>query len=317
MGTPLTPERFQTSSRVLMVRPKAFGFHAQAATSNAFMHCPEQGVEQIAQLAQSEFDALVDALRNAGVQVIVHEDHQGLPDCLFPNNWMSWHTPVEGESVIVTYPMYDDLRRQERSTDVLDQLVSNLGSAGHLDLTALEDDDEYLEGTGSLVLDRERGVAYACISARTTPQALEAWSDETGYQLVSFRAVDGDGQLIYHTNVMMSVGSSIAVVCLESIDDAEEQEELLSQLALGDKEVITIDFDQMGSFCGNILELADTQGHPVLAMSSRAWEAFTAEQKLKLQSVGKIVHVPITTIEDVGGGGVRCMIAECGRNSMT
>ncbi len=281
------------------------------------MHRPERGAEQIAQSAQAEFDALVNALQRAGVEVMVHQDLQGLPDCLFPNNWVSWHTPIDGEPTIVTYPMYDDLRRQERSSDVLDELVRWTGSAGHIDLSALEDDDEFLEGTGSLVLDRENGIAYACLSARTTQTALEAWADETGYQPVSFRAVDGDGQLIYHTNVILSVGSEIAVICSESIEDAQERELVLDQLAIDGKAVIDISFAQMGSFCGNILELADSDGEPVFAMSSRAWDAFTAQQKDTLQNAGKIVHVPIPTIEDVGGGGVRCMIAECGRKSGT
>ncbi len=281
------------------------------------MHRPEQGAEQIAQSAHAEFDALVDALQGAGVEVLVHQDQQGLPDCLFPNNWVSWHTPIDSEPTIVTYPMYDDLRRQERSSDVLDELVDWIGSAGHIDLSALEDDDEFLEGTGSLVLDRVNGIAYACLSARTTQTALEAWADETGYQPVSFHAVDADGQLIYHTNVMMSVGSSVVVVCLESIHDDDERELVLQQLTHDGKDVIDISFAQMGSFCGNILELASQDGESVFAMSSRAWDAFTAQQKVTLQNAGKIVHVPIPTIEDVGGGGVRCMIAECGRKSGT
>lgn len=309
----ICPERYQTANRVLMIRPSAFGYHPQAAASNAFMNEPSGNEAKVAELALVEFDGLVAGLRGAGVDVLVYQDTNDLPDCVFPNNWMSWHTPVDGEPVVVTYPMCDELRRAERSTEVLDLLVSNIGGADHLDLSGMEEDGEILEGTGSLVLDRVGGLAFGCVSPRTTMAAFEAWCDETEYEPIAFEALDGGGGRIYHTNVMLSVGERVAVVCSECIVDAEDRKRVLAALKAGGRRVIDISMDQMGSFCGNILELADGDGRPVFAMSSRAWGAFTAQQQQILEDAGTVVHVPIPTIEDVGGGSVRCMIAELGR----
>lgn len=309
----IAPEHWQTSNRVLMIRPKCFGFHAQASHSNAFMHKPSSDAAEIARKAQEEFDSLAEAVRGAGVEVLVYQEEQGLPDCVFPNNWVSCHQPVDGPAVLITYPMCDELRRAERSEEVLDLVAAALGEVGHIDLTALEDDGEILEGTGSLVLDRINGYAFACLSPRTRMRALEAWCDETGFQPVAFQALDSDRTEVYHTNVVMSIGTSVAVVCTESIVDASDQERVLELLGLDNRYVIEISLQQMNSFCGNILELQSKNGHSVFAMSSRAWGAFTAQQKRILQDAGTVVHVPIPTIEDVGGGSVRCMIAECGR----
>jgi len=157
------------------------------------------------------------------------------------------------------------------------------------------------------------GVAFGCLSPRTTMGAFEAWCDETGYEPIAFEALDSDGERIYHTNVMLSVGGWMAVVCSDCIPDIESRERVCLALKSGGRQVIEISMDQMGSFCGNILELADRDGKPVFAMSSRAWSAFTAQQQQFLQDAGRVVHVPIPTIEDVGGGSVRCMIAEIGR----
>ena len=313
MNFQLIPERFQTANRVLMIRPLSFGYHSQAAQSNAFMNEPEGDETRVSVEAQSEFDGLVHALRESGVEVLVYQDERGLPDCVFPNNWMSWHTPQDSEQVVITYPMCNELRRAERSSDVLDVLCSGVGGVGHLDLSGLEDGCEILEGTGSLVLDRIQGVAYGCVSPRTTEAAVETWCDETGYSAFLFRATDRDGEPIYHTNVVMSVGSKLAVVCDESISDLEDREHLISMLQQNDRTVIRITMEQMGSFCGNILELVDQDSNTIFAMSSRAFAGFTAQQQQVMRQLGKIVHVPIPTIENVGGGSVRCMIAEVGR----
>ena len=298
-----------------MIRPDAFGYHAQAASSNAFMNEPGDDPSRISALAQSEFDDLVAALRGAGVDVTVYQDTRGLPDCVFPNNWLSWHTPQEGSPAVVTYPMFNERRREERSTEVLDTLVNRCGGADHLDLSGLEDEGEILEGTGSLVLDRVTGMAYACVSPRTTLAAFDAWCDETGYASVAFDAVDSEGQAIYHTNVILSIGERVSVVCSESVVDQSDRAELLEMLGRGGRTVIQITLYQMNSFCGNILELADQSGRAVFAMSTRAYKGFTAQQKAVLEGFGKVVHCPIPTIEGVGGGSVRCMIAEIGRDS--
>ncbi|MBO6513282.1 MAG: hypothetical protein JJ974_04885 [Phycisphaerales bacterium] len=317
MDEPVVPEQFQTSNRVLMIRPSRFGFHAQAAQSNAFMIRDGSNADDTASRAVHEFDGLVDALRSAGIEVCVYQDTDDLPDCVFPNNWFSWHTPVEGNPVVVTYPMCNELRRAERRGEVLDRLIHGVESVNHIDLSMLEDDAEILEGTGSLVLDRIQGKAFACLSPRTTLTALDAWCDETGYQPVVFHAVDEESQPIYHTNVMLSVGERVAVVCAESVPDLDERAELMYALESGDRQILEISLDQMNSLCGNILELSDQAGNTVFAMSSRAFNAFTADQRAVLSANGRIVHAPIPTIEDVGGGSVRCMIAEAGRVAQT
>ncbi len=313
MDIQIAPERFQTANRVLMIRPKLFGFHAQASQSNAFMNEPSRDSIEVAHKAEMEFDALAQALTGAGVEVLIHQDVQGLPDCVFPNNWVSCHQPLNGAPVLITYPMCDQLRRMERSELVLERLGSVLGEVDHIDFADLEDDEEILEGTGSLVLDRVAGIAFACCSPRTTIRAFEAWCDETGYEPVAFEALDTDDQPIYHTNVMMSVGEHFSVVCAQTIRDAQDRAHVLERLQADGRPVIEISSDQMNNFCGNILELRTIHGKPVIAMSSRAWQSFSVKQQSILKDIGKVIHIPIPTIENVGGGSVRCMIAECGR----
>lgn len=320
MNFQIVPEQHQTSQRVLMIRPSKFGYHAQAASSNAFMNQSSLDQDSIGRAAVQEFDGLVNAIRNAGVQVLVHQDTTGLPDCLFPNNWLSWHTPKLGLSslsvdpVVVTYPMCDELRRAERSPAVLEAVAEFTQSTpSHLDLSGLEDNAEILEGTGSLVLDRIAGRAFACFSPRTTATALEAWCDETGYESIGFHAVDGAGVPIYHTNVLMSVGQRLAVVCSDSVFDRSDRHRVIELLRSDGREVLAISFEQMNNFCGNILELCNDQQQSVFAMSSRALGSFSNEQRGVIESLGTIVYADIPTIEDVGGGSVRCMIAELGR----
>lgn len=313
MDSPIPPEQFQSSNRVLMIRPSRFGYHSQAAASNAFMNKPGENAEWVASKAQHEFDLLAEAVAQCGVQVLVYQDTDNLPDCLFPNNWVSWHTPLEGEPVVITYPMCDELRRAERRGEVLDLIASGMGPVSHLDLSGLEENAEILEGTGSLVLDRIGGKAFACLSPRTTQGAMDAWCDETGYEPIVFEAVDLNSLPIYHTNVMLSVGTRIAVVCLDSIAEPEDRNRVLEELSGHDRHVIQISLEQMAGFCGNILELADQSGQPVYAMSTRAYEGFTEDQRTILRSAGRIAHAAIPTIEEIGGGSVRCMIAEAGR----
>ncbi|MFK7759393.1 MAG: arginine deiminase-related protein [Phycisphaerales bacterium] len=332
MNFQIVPERYQTSQRVLMIRPARFGYHTQAASTNAFMNQSDLDQDQVVRSAALEFDGLVNALRDGGIEVLVHQDTTGLPDCLFPNNWVSWHTTdghmsnaaagpaassAAGSSasqLLVTYPMCDALRRSERSSDVLDAVAEFTGSTpSHLDLTGLEEDAEILEGTGSLVLDRIAGHAFACLSPRTTAAAFDAWCDETGYQPIGFEATDKSGTPIYHTNVFMSVGHRLAVVCSNSITDDTTRQKVIKMLSSEGRQLIDITFEQMNNFCGNILELCDTERRSVFAMSSRALNSFTTDQRAIIESLGSIVHADIPTIENIGGGSVRCMIAELGR----
>ncbi|MCA9304334.1 MAG: hypothetical protein KC996_09450 [Phycisphaerales bacterium] len=306
-------EQAQTSSRVLMIRPTGFGRDEEAAASNAFMRSTDDQASTIATTAQREFDGLVGVLRSAGVDVLVFEDDLALPDSVFPNNWVSFHQPTEGEPVLITYPMCTAARRKERRNEVLDAIADHLRiEPDHLDLSAMEMDGEILEGTGSLVLDRINGVAYACLSARTTEGALDAWADETGYRVVGFDAVDADGVAVYHTNVVMSMGSKVAVVCLEAIPDPDERAAVERELRASGRAVLELSLAQMGSFCGNMLELRTRDGSAVFAMSETCLNALSGSQRSTLEGLGRIVAAEIPTIERVGGGSVRCMIAELG-----
>jgi len=316
----MSTETTQTASRVLMIRPTGFGRDEQAAQTNRFMKKPTETLSCINQRAMEEFDALTNALSDAGVDVLVFEDDLGLPDSVFPNNWVSFHQPKEdGEglnSLLVTYPMLAQARRKERRDVILDAIAEfTKCEPDHYDLSELEDAGDFLEGTGSLVLDRTHNIAYACLSGRTSLDALDAWADMTGYQAVVFHSADHEGNPIYHTNVMLSIGEDICVVCLESITDPDEYERVESSLRASGRELITISLDQVSHFCGNILELQSLDGKHLFAMSEEAFESFTDTQKARLEAFGQIVHVSIPTIEYVAGGSVRCMIAELGISS--
>ncbi len=311
----MSSERSQSASRVLMIRPTAFGRDDEAAETNAFMHKSTETAERVQEQARREFDALAGALKAAGICVLIFDDDLKLPDSVFPNNWVSYHEfkGVKSNPVIVTYPMCAATRRCERRVEILDAIARFTKTApDHIDISQMEEQDECLEGTGSLVLDRLGGIAYACLSGRTTDQAIDVWSDELGYQVVRFHAADKDGNPIYHTNVIMSIGEKLAVVCLESITDPDEYDVIEVSLRQSGREIMNITLDQVSHFCGNILELRSVDGEAVFAMSDCAWEHFTTDQQALFMALGTVVHVPIPTIEYVAGGSVRCMIAELG-----
>jgi hypothetical protein len=298
-----------------MIRPTAFARDDEAAQTNAFMNTPDDSQEKTQERARREFDALAGALKEAGVQVLVFEDDLRLPDSVFPNNWLTYHEfkKVKQEPVLITYPMCAAARRRERRSEILDVVARFTStSLDHLDLSALEDEREYLEGTGSLVLDRINGVAYACLSGRTTQQALDVWCDETGYSVVRFHAADAEGNPVYHTNVIMSIGDELAVVCMPSITDPDEYDAVERSLRQSGRQIIQITLEQVSQFCGNILQLRSIENEAVFAMSAAAWEHFTPDQQELIRSKGRVVAVPIPTIEHVAGGSVRCMIAELG-----
>lgn len=300
-----------------MIRPTSFGRDDQAAQTNAFMNSPTETVECIRERAKEEFDSLAAALVESGVSVLVFEDDLGLPDSVFPNNWISFHQPVDGgegrNPLVVTYPMLVESRRKERRDEILDAVAKfTHSSPDHLDLSGLEQAEDFLEGTGSLVLDRVNNISYACLSGRTTEDGLDAWADETGFETVRFHSADADGNPIYHTNVVLSIGESLIVACLESITDPDEYEAVESSLTETGRELILISLTQVSSFCGNILELQSKEGKAIFAMSQTAYEHFSDIQRQKIEALGSIIHIPIPTIEYVAGGSVRCMIAELG-----
>ena len=260
--------------------------------------------------AAREFDALVDALRAAKIDVVVVDDtpEPHTPDSIFPNNWVSFHA----DGRVVLYPMEAPNRRTERRPDIIERLVDEFGFqvTEVLDLSEHESSGHYLEGTGSMVLDRAHRVAYACLSSRTQLDPLGDFAQRMDYDVVAFDAVDKDGAPIYHTNVLMSVGEALAVICDEAIVRDEQREAVMTRLRESGHDIVSISYDQLEAFAGNMLELRSKEGDRVFAMSSQAWNSLDSEQRKILQANGKIVSSPINNIENSAGGSVRCMLAE-------
>jgi hypothetical protein len=316
-----------------MVAPTAMEFNAEAARDNAFMSPGEEGADGLRRRILAEFAGLHRVLtRDAGLRVHLfeHGPQHGTPDACFPNNWFSTHPAEEGPLAggpgalpagprLVTYPLAVPNRRPERREDILG-FLRGLGR-GYTELP-LEDREgaegggqgeagRFLEGTGALVPDRVHGVVYAALSGRCDAGLVAEWADRLGYsEAVTFHATDAAGVPIYHTNVVMAVGTGAAVVCSEAVEDAGERRRLLQSLQKH-HEVVEISRSQMGAFCGNVLEVEDGRGLPALAMSSRAHNAFLPEQRAALlRHCAALHHAPVNTLEDVGGGGVRCTLAE-------
>lgn len=298
----------QITDTVFMVRPAAFGFNPQTAASNAFQReTTTLDLAQIQALALQEFQGLVDQLVARGVNVWIGDDtlEPHKPDAIFPNNWISFHAAGQ----MVTYPMLATQRRAERRLALLaDRLPYHWPE--HLDLSYWEDQGCYLEGTGSLVLDRSARIAYAALSPRTHPQVLEDFCKKMGYQACAFTAKDSLGRPIYHTNVMMSIGQTFAVVCLESLEK-EEQAKLTEQLEVTGKTIIAIGIDQMAHFAGNCLQLYNRSGETILVLSAQAQRSLDSLQLATLEQHNQhLLWGQIPTIEYFGGGSVRCMLAE-------
>lgn len=298
-------EAAQSSGTVLLVRPAAFGFHAEAAASNAFASA--SGNEDVATAAQQEFESLRRTLEQAGIEVLVLDDtpNPAKPDAVFPNNWVSFHE----DGTIILYPMATAARRPERRAEALRALLKDRGFDVRrtIDLSRSERDGQYLEGTGSLILDRPRRRAFAARSERTDESAIAEFGEATGFKTLVFDAADRRGRPIYHTNVLLSLGTRFAVVCSEAIA-SDDRQRVLDALASG-RELIEVDFAQMERFACNILELRGRDG-PVITMSETALNSFEPAQRAALERHGALVAAPIPTIERVGGGSVRCMIAD-------
>lgn len=305
--TSKTPE--QITDTVFMVRPSSFGFNAQTAQNNAFqVQAKEREIEKIAIEAQEEFDTLVGKLRNAGINVIVGLDEPDpvKPDAVFPNNWVSFHQ----DGRVILYPMYAENRRIERSQEYI-QLLNKTHIVEHLeDFTAHERDEKYLEGTGSMLLDRVHKKVYACISERTDLELLQLWAKDHGYEVVAFTATDRDNTPIYHTNVIMVLGESFALVAEETIKDPAELQSVRDMLTLTGKEIIPITMSQVYAFAGNMLQVKSIVGERHIVMSDQAYQSLRADQIMDLERHGRLIFSPIYTIETLGGGSVRCMLAE-------
>ena len=296
-----------------MVRPHSFRKNEETATNNHYQRdIAQASPEEIIERAQEEFDGLVGQLKAAGVEVVVFDEAEPheTPDALFPNNWVSTHA----DGTVALYPMFAPNRRTERREDIPLVLEHQFGFDVRqiIDFTEFESHNKFLEGTGSIVLDRVNRKAYAALSDRTDARALEHFCDQLDFEPVAFKAfqtVDNQRLPIYHTNVMMSIGSGYAVVCLNCIDSDEERKQVVDAIAQDGLELIAITEEQVNQFAGNMLELTGDEG-PVLVMSASAYQSLVPEQIEKLQQHTTLLHAPLPTIETCGGGSARCMIAE-------
>ncbi|MGN7784968.1 citrulline utilization hydrolase CtlX [Niabella sp. 22666] len=295
-----------TTSALLMIRPAAFAFNPQTAVNNSFQKINEQ--LHVHEKALLEFDNFVNILNVYGIKVTVIQDtlEPHTPDSVFPNNWISFHE----DGTVVLYPMFADNRKLERNKNVIDKLSENFFIRSTIDLTGYEQKNAYLEGTGSMVLDRDHEIAYACLSPRTNASVLYDFCDSIGYSPVLFNAVDENEKEIYHTNVMMCMADTYVVVCFESIKDQLQRQMLTDKFKETGKEIIEITLQQMNHFAGNMLQVENIAGNQFLIMSTQAYNSLTEEQVHLLASFNPVIHSSLNTIEQNGGGSARCMMAE-------
>lgn len=291
---------------ILMIRPVNFTYNDQTAVNNAFQVAGHD--KDVQRKALIEFDDFVLKLRNKGVVVMVVDDspEPSTPDSIFPNNWVSFHE----EGSLVLYPMYAKNRRQERKPEVLKNIKEKFSVSKVIDMSGSEVENKYLEGTGSMVLDRDKKIAYACLSPRTDTELFKKFCDELNYRPVAFRATDLNGKAIYHTNVMMCVADRFIIICLECIADKSEQEFVSNTILKSGKEIIEISNDQMNQFAGNMLQVSNRAGEKFLVMSTKAYTSLNEGQLKKLTAYNEIIHSSLDTIETNGGGSARCMMAE-------
>jgi hypothetical protein len=303
----------QTTNAILMVRPVAFRMNEQTAVNNYYQKVLDNlSAETVNAKAQEEFDTFVNKLRMVGVDVTVVEDTltPDTPDSIFPNNWISFHENGD----VVLYPMFAENRRSERREDILD-ILEDKGFVVNeiMDYTSAEDDGFFLEGTGSLLLDRENEKAYCALSPRADEELFIEFCEDFDYAPVIFEAyqtVNGKRELIYHTNVMMCIGDTFAVICADCIDDKQERKMVLDNLRADGKEIILITEDQVNNFAGNMLEVQGSDERRYLVMSASAHQSLTKKQIAQIEEHVTILSSSLDTIEACGGGSARCMMAE-------
>ena len=302
----------QTSKTILMVRPASFGFNPETAENNFYQQKDSRSFDEIQALVQREFDGFVALLRDQGVRILVIEDslEPRKTDAVFPNNWFSTHP----DGKVILYPMFSPNRRLERRKDIVESLINLDFQVNEIiDLSFFEQSGQYLEGTGSMVLDHLARVIYACFSERTHPVPLDYVSKLLGYRVVGFDAVQeiqGKVSPIYHTNVMMHIGSDLAVVCLESIAKTSERQKVQDSLTQSGKKVIPITAKQKFNFAGNMLEVSNDGGEKFTVMSQAALDSLNLGQIQQIEKYTTIISPSIPTIEKLGGGSARCMLAE-------
>ncbi|MFD2033483.1 citrulline utilization hydrolase CtlX [Belliella marina] len=302
----------QTTSTVLMVRPANFGFNPETAANNFYQQNDDRDSQEINKIAQKEFDGFVSLLEKNGINTIVVQDsaEPKKPDAIFPNNWFSTHE----DGKVIIYPMFSPNRRLERRKDIIEKLIQTGYQVNEIiDLGFFEEDEQFLEGTGSMILDRVNKIAYACRSLRTHQVPLQYFGRLCGYEIIDFEAsqtINDISTPIYHTNVMMHVGSEIAIVCLDSIANTSERLALHSKFENSGKKTIPITIKQKFNFAGNMLEVHNRQGQKITIMSKTAFDSLNKSQKETISKHTQIITPNIPTIEKLGGGSVRCMMAE-------
>jgi hypothetical protein len=301
-----TTSHTQSTSSVLMIRPGRFYPNPQTAADNAFQCTRHLGSDALTLMARKEFDAAVQTLRAAGVNVHVFEDtaEPEKPDAVFPNNWISAHH----DGRIALFPMYSVLRRRERRQDIVEELRKHYRVTEVIDYSPFEDEGCCLEGTGSLVFDHLNKIAYASLSNRSDPKMIQRFADDFSYEPVIFTSIGPNGEPIYHTNVMMCIGTAFAMVGLEMIPNKAERQQLRSRLEKTGKEIVELSADQIANFAGNTIELQNKSGEKLLVLSSRAARALTEEQRKTLTGYARLLPLELPTIE-LGGGSARCMMA--------
>jgi len=302
----------QITNTILMVRPVQFRMNEQTAVNNYFMEDIDLQNNTINLKAQQEFDAFVDVLRNKGIEVIVIEDTPvpDTPDSIFPNNWISFHS----DGTVVIYPMFAENRRAERREDILDILEANgFLIENIIDYTSAEKEGLFLEGTGSILMDRVNQKVYCALSDRAHEELVIEFCEDfecTPVIFTAYQSVNGERLPIYHTNVMICMGEAYAVICLDAIDDKKERKNVLDHLKQDGKEIIEITEEQMHHFAGNMLQVAGASDKRYLIMSTSAYNSLRPDQISILEKYNPIVHSTLDTIETCGGGSARCMMAE-------
>ena len=296
----------QSTNSVLMIRPSRFYPNPETARDNAFQSRADFDAQALAAAARSEFDAAVQTLRDVGVRVHMFEDtaEPEKPDAVFPNNWISTHH----DGRVALFPMYSELRRRERRHDIIEELRKTYKITDVIDYSSFEEQGSCLEGTGSLVLDRVNRVAYVSLSNRSNLKVIQRFADDFGYESVTFTSVGLDGQPIYHTNVMMCVGSEFAIVGLAMIPNKPERKQVQARLEASEKKIVELAPEQVANFAGNAIELNDSTGAKLLVLSTRALRTLDREQRTVLTHHARLVPLELPTIE-LGGGSARCMIA--------
>lgn len=298
----------QSASNILMIRPASFGFNPETELSNSFQSKTSSDYNVVKQKAIQEFDNAVEKLRLKNISVVVIDDTENpiKPDAVFPNNWVGFHA----DGTVLLYPMLAPNRRLERRLDIIENLKKSFQVNKIIDLSFHEKENHFLEGTGSIVFDHQNKIAYACLSHRTDKTLFENTVKQFGYKPISFIATDKNVQEIYHTNVMMCVAEKFAVVCLESIKNKTEKEEVLNSLKNTNHEIVAISLEQMNRFAGNMLEIKSLEDKKYTALSKSAFDSLNTSQRTIIEKYSELLPLNISTIETIGGGSVRCMMAE-------